>query len=71
MYAIRSYYAWFLGRPPALSARQWRVLGLVSAVSFFEMYDVYLFALNLKQIQAELAIPESDLGLLGSIVRAA
>jgi len=62
--------AWFLGRPPALSARQWRVLGLVSAVSFFEMYDVYLFALNLKQIQAELAIPESDLGLLGSIVRA-
>jgi MFS family permease len=63
-------YAWFIGRAPDLSRRQWRVLGLVSAVSFFEMYDVYLFSLNLKQIQAELAIAEADLGLLGSIVRA-
>lgn len=63
-------FAWFIGRAPELTARQWRVLGLVSAVSFFETYDVYLFSLNLKQIQAELAIAESDLGLLGSIVRA-
>lgn len=63
-------FAWFLGRAPDLTNRQWRVLGLVSAVSFFEMYDVYLFSLNLKQIQADLMIPEGDLGLLGSIVRA-
>lgn len=61
---------WFLGRPPALTARQWRVLGLVAAVSFFETYDLYLFQLNLKQIQADLGIAESDLGLLGSVVRA-
>ena len=60
----------FLGRPPALTRRQWRVLGLVSIVSLFEQYDVYLFSLNLKQIQADLAIAESDLGLLGSFVRA-
>jgi MFS family permease len=59
----------FLGRPPALTRRQWRVLGLVSIVSLFEQYDVYLFSLNLKQIQADLAIPEEDLGLLGSLVR--
>jgi putative MFS transporter len=59
----------FLGRPPALTRRQWRVLGLVSIVSLFEQFDVYLFSLNLKQIQADLAIPESDLGLLGSLVR--
>ncbi|NJN53091.1 MAG: MFS transporter, partial [Gammaproteobacteria bacterium] len=63
-------FAWFLGPPPTLTSRQWRVLGLVSAVSFFETYDLFLFALNLKQIQADLSIPEDDLGLLGSIVRA-
>ena len=60
----------FLGRPPPLTRRQWRVLGLVAAVSFFETYDLYLFALNLKQIQADLAVPESDLGWFSSLVRA-
>jgi putative MFS transporter len=59
----------FLGRPPALSRRQWQVLGLVAVASFFEMYDLYLFALTLKQIQADLTIPEASLGLLGSLVR--
>lgn len=63
-------FAWFLGRPPPLTAHQWKLLALVAAVSVFEQYDMYLFALNLKQIQADLAIPESDLGLLGAIVRA-
>jgi putative MFS transporter len=63
-------FAWFLGRPPPLTARQWRVLGLVAAVSFFETYDMFLFTLNLKQIQADLVIAEADLGLLGSVVRA-
>lgn len=60
---------WFLGRPPELSARQWKVLGLVAIVSLFEQYDVYLFQLNLVQIQADLAIAEAHLGLLGSVVR--
>jgi putative MFS transporter len=63
-------FAWFLGRPPELSSRQWRVLGLVAAVSFFETYDMFLFTLNLKQIQADLGVAEADLGLLGSLVRA-
>ncbi len=62
--------AWFLGRAPDLTDRQWRVLGLVSAVSFFEMYDLYLFTLNLAHIQRELGIAEGDLGYLGSVVRA-
>lgn len=68
--------AWFrlavplLGRPPALTRRQWRVLGLVSIVSLFEQYDVYLFSLNLKQIQADLGMAESELGFLGGLVRA-
>jgi len=59
----------FLGRPPELTARQWRVLGLVAIVSLFEQYDLYLFSLSLKQIQADLAITEARLGLLGSVVR--
>jgi putative MFS transporter len=60
----------FLGRPPALTRRQWRLLGLVSLVSLFEQYDVYLFALNLAHIQRELGIDEGQLGLLGGVVRA-
>jgi MFS family permease len=61
--------AWFLGRPPALTERQWLMLGLVSAVGFFESYDLYLMSLNLKQIQQELGISESSLGLMLSFVR--
>ena len=53
------YLAFFIGRPPALTRRQWRVLGLVAAVSFFEQYDLYLFTLALRQIQAGLAIEEA------------
>ncbi len=59
----------FLGRPPALTRRQWRVLGLVAAASFFDQYDLFLFSLALKQIQAALLIPEEQLGYLGSLVR--
>jgi len=60
----------FLGRPPPLTALQWKILGLVAIVSFFEQYDVYLFALNLKQIQEDLAIDDAQLGNLGALVRA-
>lgn len=60
---------WFLGRPPPLTERQWRVLALVSAVGFFETYDLYLMSLNLKQIQDELGISEGALGLMLSFVR--
>jgi MFS family permease len=60
----------FLGRPPALTRRQWSVLGLVSLVSLFEQYDVYLFSLNLAHIQRELGIDEGQLGFLGGLVRA-
>jgi len=59
----------FLGRPPLLTRRQWSVLGLVSLVSLFEQYDVYLFSLNLAHIQRELGMDEARLGLLGGLVR--
>jgi putative MFS transporter len=61
-------YAPFLGRPPPLTRRQWRVLGLVAAASLFDQYDLGLFSLALKQIQAELAIEEHRVGLLGAAV---
>lgn len=60
----------FLGKPPALNANQWRILGLVAVVSLFEQYDIYLFALNLKQIQIDLEIGDDKLGYLGALVRA-
>jgi putative MFS transporter len=59
----------FLGRPPALSRRQWRVIGLIGVVNLFDQYDLQLFGLALKQIQAELLIPEAQLGEFGAIVR--
>src|SRR5262245_43546864 len=65
-----NFVFYLIGRPPALTRHQWRVLGLVSIVSLFEQYDVYLFSLNLKQIQAELGIAEASLGWIASAVRA-
>jgi len=62
-------FAWFLGRPPSLTERQWRMLGLVAAVSFFQTYDLYLMSLNLKQIQQDLSIDEGSLGTLGSLIQ--
>ncbi len=59
----------FLGKPPALTQHQWRVIGLLGIASLFDQYDLQLFSLALKQIQAELAIPEAQLGELGAIVR--
>lgn len=58
----------FLGDPPALTRRQWKILALVSVASFFDNYDAGLFSLALKQIQEDLAMPEERLGLFSSIV---
>ena len=62
-------FAPFLGRPPALTRHQWQVIGLLGLASLFDQYDLQLFSLALKQIQADLAIPEAQLGDLGAIVR--
>ncbi len=58
-----------IGRAPALTARQWHVLGLVIAAAVFNQYDRALLVLALPQIQAGLGISESELGVLGSWVR--
>lgn len=59
----------FLGRPPALTRHQWRVMGLIGVVNIFDQYDLMLFSLALKQIQADLAIPEAQVGELGALIR--
>jgi hypothetical protein len=59
----------FLAGAPELTARQWRVLGLVSVASLFDQYDMSLFGMALPQIQTGLGIAEGDVGWLGSILR--
>ena len=59
----------FLSRPPALTRRQWQVLGLVSVATLFDQYDRALFAMALPKIQQSLAISEANVGYLGSVVR--
>jgi putative MFS transporter len=58
------------GKTPELPQRQWQVLGLMIAASFFNTYDMQVFGLALKQIQEGLAIDEGQLGLLGSAIYA-
>ena len=59
----------FLQGAPELTARQWRVLGLVSVATLFDQYDMSLFGMALPQIQTGLGIAEADVGWLGSILR--
>ena len=56
------------GGTPELPERQWRFLGLMIAATFFNAYDMQVFGLALKQIQAGLAIEEGHLGFLGSAI---
>lgn len=63
------YFAPFLGKPPVLNDRQWLVIGLMSLVVFIVTYDLSLFSMALKQIQASLEIPEEQLGRMAAAVR--
>jgi putative MFS transporter len=56
------------GGTPKLPERQWRFLGLMIAATFFNAYDMQVFGLALKQIQAGLGIDEGHLGFLGSAI---
>lgn len=57
------------GTTPALPRRQWQVLGLMVAASFFDAYDKALFTVALVQIQTGLGMEEAQLGVLGGVVR--
>jgi hypothetical protein len=54
----------FLGRAPALTPRQWSVLGLVSAASLFDQYDRSIFALAARS--ASSAPPSPGAGATAS-----
>ncbi|MDH3687645.1 MAG: MFS transporter [Myxococcales bacterium] len=64
-----SYAVPWAGNVPKLSRHQWGVLGLLSAAEFFEHYDVGLMSLALAQLQADLQIPEAQIGQVSAIAR--
>ena len=59
----------WIGKTPALTRRQWRVLGLLGTAELFDHYDLGLLTLALLQIQAGLGVAEHEVGSLVSIVR--
>ncbi len=62
-------FFWFLGPPPVLTRRQWRVLGVIGTANLFDNYDLGIMGLALPQIQAGLGIAEADIGGLIAFVR--
>jgi putative MFS transporter len=59
----------WLGRPPALTARQWNVLGVLTAATLMEEYERGVLALALPQIQAGLGIAEGEVGTITAVIR--
>ena len=59
----------FLVKPPPLSQHQWRLLALVALAASFGAYSQALLPLALPQIQASLAVPTAQLGVMGAIIR--
>lgn len=56
-------------RAPALTQRQWRVLGLVALTTIFGQYGVVLLSLALPQIQASMAIPTAQMSNWLALIR--
>jgi putative MFS transporter len=54
---------------PALSQRQWRVLGVLGAANVIDSYDFALLSLALPQIQTGLGVAEADVGGVMAFVR--
>jgi MFS family permease len=63
---VRARNPWWIppifGRVPELEPRLVRLLGLVTLALFFESYDVSMLTAALKNIAADLGIPETALG---------
>jgi MFS family permease len=59
----------FLGRAPALTRHQWRLLGVVGAANLFDNYGLAILGLALPQIQAGLGVAEAEVGGLTAVVR--
>ena len=54
---------------PQLPARQWKVLGLLSAAEFADHYDIALLTMLLLQIQTGLGIREDEIGVIAAAIR--
>ncbi len=70
--AGRPWWTWvvpYAGQVPALSEKQWSVLGLLALAELFDQYDVGLLGLALSQIQAGLSIPEHQVAGVTAIAR--
>ncbi len=59
----------FLGKAPALTRHQWRLIGVLGSANLIDGYDIGIFGLALPQIQQGLGIAEGDIGRLTAIVR--
>lgn len=59
----------FFTKPPPLSQQQWRLLGLVALAAIFGTYSQALLPLALPKIQASLAVPTAQLGVMGAVIR--
>ena len=59
----------WLGPAPALTRRQWTLLGVLGAAGMIENYDLALLGLALPQIQAGLGVSETQVGSLTAVVR--
>ncbi|MBW2280730.1 MAG: MFS transporter [Deltaproteobacteria bacterium] len=57
------------GKMPELARKQWSVMGLLAAAELFDHYDMAIMGLALSQIQAELAIPESQVAGVNAVIR--
>ena len=59
----------FLGRAPALTGRQWRMLGVLGAANLIDGYDLAIMGLALPQIQSGLHVGEAEVGAMTAVVR--
>jgi putative MFS transporter len=64
-----SYLIPFATPPEPLTAHQWRLLGVLGATVMINHYDFGLLSLVLSHLQADLAIPEEDVGPMVSVIR--
>ena len=53
---------WFVGTVPLLTARQWRVLSLLSLAGFFSNYDTVLFGVAIQQVQDTFHVDDGSIG---------
>eukprot|EP00954_Amorphochlora_amoebiformis_P000464 36011-Amorphochlora_amoeboformis.AAC.1 len=62
-------YILILGKPPPLTARQWKVFGLLALAGMFSTYDDTLKSVAVDQIQESLDIDDGEISYVIAIIR--